>query len=105
MILSWGDIALNLPVAEMFRQHIDTGADITLLCTPSLLGVPHQTEYVSLDDEGRVRDLTIHIPVSYTHLDVYKRQPPEHIAGRKPPETWSHTAAVPVGIIPDYPPW
>ena len=69
VILSWGDIALNLPVAEMFRQHIDTGADITLLCTPSLLGVPHQTEYVSLDDEGRVRDLTIHIPGSGDALE------------------------------------
>lgn len=69
VILSWGDIALNLPVTDMFRQHKESGADITVLCTPSLKGVPHQTEYVTLDEEGRVRDLTIHMPGSGSALE------------------------------------
>lgn len=38
VILAWGDMAVNLPVAEVFQQHLDSGADVTMVCTPSLEG-------------------------------------------------------------------
>lgn len=73
VILSWGDTVLNFSVADMLRQHIQSGADITLLCTPTLQGAPHQSDYVSLDQDGRIHDLSIHLPGSSTleSLETY----------------------------------
>ncbi len=42
VILAWGDMAVNLPVAEVFQQHLDSGADITILCSPGAEGRPPQ---------------------------------------------------------------
>ena len=60
VILAWGDMAVNLPVAEVFQQHLDSGADVTMVCTPSLKGAPRFSEYVEVDDTGRVTDLSVH---------------------------------------------
>ena len=40
VILAWGDMAVNLPVAEVFQQHLDSGADVTMVCTPTLKALP-----------------------------------------------------------------
>ena len=50
VILAWGDMAVNLPVAEVFQQHLDSGADVTMVCTPSLKGAPRFSEYVEVHD-------------------------------------------------------
>ena len=34
VILAWGDIAINLDVSAMFQQHLESGADITVVCSP-----------------------------------------------------------------------
>ena len=60
VILAWGDMAVTLPVAEVFQQHLDSGADVTMVCTPSLKGAPRFSEYVEVDDTGRVTDLSVH---------------------------------------------
>ncbi len=52
VILAWGDMAVNLPVAEVLQQHIDTGADVTMVCTPTLKGAPRFSEYVEVDEDG-----------------------------------------------------
>ena len=74
VILAWGDMAVNLPVAEVLQQHIDTGADVTMVCTPTLKGAPRFSEYVEVDEEGRVTDLSVH-PVAadktLESLEVY----------------------------------
>ena len=74
VILAWGDMAVNLPVAEVLQQHIDTGADVTTVCTPTLKGAPRFSEYVEVDEEGRVTDLSVH-PVAadktLESLEVY----------------------------------
>ena len=44
----------------MFQQHLDSGADVTMVCTPSLKGAPRFSEYVEVDDTGRVTDLSVH---------------------------------------------
>ena len=31
VLLAWGDMAINLPVAEVFEQHRSSGADITVV--------------------------------------------------------------------------
>ena len=58
VILAWGDMAVNLPVAEVFQ--LDSGADVTMVCTPTLKGAPRFSEYVEVDETGRVTDLSVH---------------------------------------------
>ena len=74
VILAWGDMAVNLPVAEVFQQHLDSGADVTMVCTPTLKGAPRFSEYVEVDETGRVTDLSVH-PVAadktLESLEVY----------------------------------
>ena len=60
VIMGWGDIALNLPVAKILEQHIASGADITVVCTPTPKGTPRFSEYVEVSGEGRITDLSIH---------------------------------------------
>lgn len=55
VILAWGDVATNLPVAQIFQQHLAQKADITMVCTPAT-GHAKSRNYVSLDEEGRVDD-------------------------------------------------
>ena len=60
VIMGWGDIATNLDVDAVYQQHIESGADITVVCTPTLKGAPHYSEYVEVSGEGRITDLSIH---------------------------------------------
>ena len=60
VLLAWGDTAISLPVAEVFEQHLNSGADITVVCTPTLKGAPQFSEYVEVSEEGRITDLSIH---------------------------------------------
>ena len=60
VLRAWGDTAINLPVAEVFEQHLNSGADITVVCTPTLKGAPQFSEYVEVSEEGRITDLSIH---------------------------------------------
>ena len=60
VIMGWGDIAVNLPVAQVLEQHIASGADVTMVCTPTLKGAPQFSEYVEVSGEGRITDLSIH---------------------------------------------
>ncbi len=60
VILGWGDMAVNLPVSHIFQQHLDTGADITVVCATQYCSAPGNCEYVTLSQDGRVNDLAIH---------------------------------------------
>lgn len=60
VIMGWGDVAINLSVGDVFQQHLETGADITVVCTPSLKGAPRFSEYVEVDENGRISDLSVH---------------------------------------------
>ena len=60
VLLAWGDVAINLPVNEVFEQHKNSGADITMVCTPTLKGAPRFSEYVEVSEEGRITDLSVH---------------------------------------------
>lgn len=60
VIMGWGDVVANLPVTQIFQQHLDTGADITMVCTPNYSSTPGNCDYVTLAQDGQVSDLTIH---------------------------------------------
>ena len=60
VIMGWGDTAVNLPVADIFEKHLATGADITVVCTPTMKGAPRFSSYVETDADGRTTDLSVH---------------------------------------------
>jgi len=60
VILAWGDMALNFSVSDMYQQHIDSGADITVACASKICDLPSDCEYVKVDETGRINDLIIH---------------------------------------------
>ena len=60
VIMGWGDVAVNLPVDEIFQQHLASGADITVVCSANKKGSPNFSNYVELDADGRICDLTVH---------------------------------------------
>ncbi len=60
VIMGWGDVAVNLDVEAVYDQHIASGADITVVCTPTLNGAPRFSEYVEVSADGRVTDLSVH---------------------------------------------
>ncbi len=60
VIMGWGDVAVNLDVAKVFEQHLSSGADVTVVCTPNRKGTPRFSEYVEVSGEGRITDLSIH---------------------------------------------
>ena len=72
VIMGCGDIAVNLPVADIFRQHIDNGADVTVVCSRKLSGAPRSTVYVSLSNQGRVTDMPINPPSAGDALESFE---------------------------------
>ncbi len=57
VVLAWGDMALNIPLAEVYRQHIERGSDVTMVCSDRHHGVPSATQYLTTTDDGRVIDV------------------------------------------------
>lgn len=55
IILGWGDVAANLDVTQIFKQHLEQKADITMVCAPATSKAKSRN-YVSLDATGRVDD-------------------------------------------------
>lgn len=59
VVLSWGHLAVNLPLADVLRQHIATGSDITVVGTTNRWGIPSESQYLQTDADGRVTDISI----------------------------------------------
>lgn len=60
VVLAWGDLAVNLPIADVFRQHLASGCDITLVCSNAHHGTPASCNYLATDGAGRITDFVIH---------------------------------------------
>lgn len=59
VILAGGDLALNLPIADVYEQHMESGADITAVCTSDPKGDTKSVDYFTMDETGRITDLAI----------------------------------------------
>lgn len=73
VILAGGDIAVNLPVADIFEAHLKSGADITAVCTRVPRGEPGGCSYLTMGADGRVVDVAVKpvAPAGCECLDVY----------------------------------
>ena len=73
VVLAGGDLAVNLPLRDMFEQHLKSGAAITAACTTVPKGDPKNCDYFTLDESGKVTDVSVHplIAQSVESLEVY----------------------------------
>lgn len=54
VVLADSDLILNIPLQDVYQNHLASGADITAVCTSNLAGSPEDATYFQLDDAGRV---------------------------------------------------
>ena len=73
VVLGWGDIVANLPIAKAFEQHLKTGADITAICTNRPTGDPASCTYFTVGANGTVTDVAVHPnePMGCETLEFY----------------------------------
>ena len=67
-----GDLVVNLPLGEIFEEHLRTGADVTIVCGNDSFATEDGT-YFELDGQRRVREVLFHLhtPRGYRGLEVY----------------------------------
>jgi len=73
VVMAWGDLAVNLPLADVLRQHLASGSDITLVCTKNRWGAPDECQYLTTDETGRVTDISVNpssAPDGLESLDI-----------------------------------
>lgn len=72
VVLMEGDLVANLPLADIFRQHLRTHADITAVCGDDSFATENGT-YFEKDPDGRIREVFINTPQprGYRSLDVF----------------------------------
>lgn len=73
VVLAGGDLVINLPLDEVFRQHMESGADITAVCAREPHGIPTSCLYLTVGGGNRVVDVAIRpaAPLGYESLEVY----------------------------------
>ena len=71
VVLTDSDLVINLPLDDVLRDHIDSGADLTAVCT-SLPGLESDT-YFRLDNSGRIVDVAhdVFTPEGFRCLNIF----------------------------------
>ena len=54
VVLADSDLIANIPLQDVYQNHLATGADITVVCTSNLAGSPDDGTFFQLDAAGRV---------------------------------------------------
>ena len=67
-----GDLVVNLPLADIFEEHVKSGADVTVVCGNDSFATEDGT-YFEKNSEGRITEVlyTLHTPRGYRGLEVY----------------------------------
>ena len=73
VVLADGDLAANLPIADIFAEHLRSGADITAVCTDRSASDPQLSHYFTPDQHGWVTEIAFRpfAPSGYESLEVY----------------------------------
>jgi len=73
VVLATGALAVNLPLRDVFEHHLQSGADITAVCTKTPKSDPKNSNYFTLGPDGLVKDVAVHpfTPVGVEALDIY----------------------------------
>ena len=59
VVMAWGDVAINISLTDVFRQHLASGSDITVVCSNTHWGIPRESQYIQTDSSGRVCDIAV----------------------------------------------
>jgi len=72
VVMMEGDLVANLPLREIYEQHLRSGADITVVCGNDSFMV-EDGSYFEIDPTGRITDIYYRLnnPRSYRGLEVY----------------------------------
>ena len=67
-----GDLVVNLPLADIFEEHVKSGADVTVVCGNDSFATEAGT-YFEKNSEGRITEVlfNLHTPRGYRGLEVY----------------------------------
>lgn len=73
VLMADGDVACNIDLEAVFRAHIESGADITAVCSSQLTGDPKLSTYFKIGDDGRIADVLDgpNTATGYESLKVY----------------------------------
>ena len=73
VVLAGGDLAANLPIRDIYEQHLQSGADITAVCARTPKSDPKHSTYFTLGADGRVTDVAANpfTPSGCESLEVY----------------------------------
>jgi glucose-1-phosphate adenylyltransferase len=73
VVLANGDMAVNLPLRDIFEQHLKRGADITAVCSSVYRSEPDRSVYFIADENDMICDVTVNpvAPIGYESLEVY----------------------------------
>lgn len=72
VVMTDGDLVVNLPLDKMYEEHLKSGADISVVCADDSFAVADGT-YFEVDQDGWVTDTLYHIhqPRGRRGLEVY----------------------------------
>lgn len=74
VVLSRGDIAANIPIDEIFRKHVDSGTDVTIVCTDKPQLPLRDSSFIIPDREGFIEG-TVNSPIQkpggYQSMELY----------------------------------
>lgn len=72
VFLADGDVVVNLPIRDVLRQHVETGADVTVVCTPDLRDAESASCF-TLDETGRIVSTAYAMshPEGYQSLEMF----------------------------------
>ena len=73
VVLMDGDLVVNLPISDIYEQHIKSGADITVVCGNDSFETENGTYFEMDHSTGRITDVLYHLhrPRGYRGLEVY----------------------------------
>jgi len=72
VVLMDGDLVANLPLTDIYADHIKSGAHITVVCGDDSF-VSDGSSYFERNEEGRITEVlyNLHMPRGYRGLEVY----------------------------------
>jgi len=72
VVMMEGDLVVNLPLSDIYKSHVESGADITVVCGNDSFETENGT-YFQVGPDGRITDVLYHLhtPRGYRGLEVY----------------------------------
>ena len=74
VVMANSDHIINIPLQDVYKAHLETGADITVVCTSNLDTCPDNNSYYRLSEDGRVTETLFEVRNNqgfYRSLEIF----------------------------------